>query len=439
MKRFSIFILILLLTGIFNLPSNAYAPQYSSEKTNQKLRWKTNVIQIAFSNSLLKPNINIKPESDVIGALRRSLETWENAADVTFETIWTDKQTVSATENAGDKVSLITIAPTAENLLMFSKDAEQVSARTRVFFNSKGYINEADIVLNPYQQFSTDGSVGTFDLESTLTHEIGHLLGLEHSSVFGATMHENSGKNGVFNLPSYDARTLAATDVSAIRAIYGNKETENCCGAASGKLTLPNGKAARNFQVWLEDENGKVVGHSVTNADGSYLIEGIEAGRYTVLTQEIISSKQTLASESLGEVEIKKANETVENKKLTASPKTFDLQYVGFNGQLSELAVPVNAGKTYFVYLGAKKLDLKNLKIGFNSPFLKINQSTITEQDYGENLSVVSFEVRVDAKTPPGEYSIFAENDKKNKEFIVGSLVIEKFSNPWSSFVLTDE
>lgn len=435
MRRFSVLLLMLSFLGVFRLPANAYAPQYSGEKTSIELRWKTSVIPISFSYSLVRQNSNIRPESDVLGAIKRSLETWEKAANIKFETTWTDKQTVSASGNSGDNISLITIAQTSENLLMFSKDSEQVSARTRVFFNKKGFISEADIVLNPYQQFSTDGSIGTFDLESTLTHEIGHLLGLEHSSVFGATMHENSGKNGIFNLPAFDSRTLAETDISAIRAIYGKSENADCCGSVEGKLTLPNGKPAKNFQVWLEDaENGKVIVQTITNIDGSYRLRGVSSGNYKMFSQEMLNTKATIAAENLGSLEIAESENLSVNKKLAGTLKTFDVQYIGFNGQLSELAVPLNGGKSYIVYLGAKKQSLKNAEIGFNSPFLKVNPNTITEHDFGEHLSVISFEVRVDNETPMGEYSIFVESDKNVKEFITGSLVVEPFTNPWSHF-----
>lgn len=433
---------VLVLTGFYRIPANAYAPQYSGEKANTELqlRWKNTVIPISISNSLIRQNSNIKAESDIMGAIKRSLETWESVADITFEVSWTDKQTASASGNAGDGMSLITIAPTSENLLMFSKDSDQVSARTRVFFNKKGLISEADIVLNPYQQFSTDGSIGTFDLESTLTHEIGHLLGLEHSSVFGSTMHENNGKNGIFNLPAFDSRTLAETDISAIRAIYGKNDTSNCCSIIEGKLTLSNGKIAKNFQVWLEDsETGKVIAQTITNIEGFYQIKGVSNGKFQLFAQEILNTKNTVSAENLGNIEIVENKSLQVNKKLDGILKAFDLRYIGFNGQISEYAVPINGGKSYVIYLGAKKLNLKNAKIGFNSPFLSVVPNTVVEHDFGENLSVISFEIRIDSKIPFGEYSIFVESDKKVKEYITGSLAVEPFVNPWSNFVLSED
>lgn len=436
-KSFKIFLVLLVLLN-FSFSTAAYTTQFADEGETLRLRWKSGTIPIALSTSLAKQNLNIKADSNVLGAIQQSLETWEKVSDVKFEIILTDKQSVSPSGKIGDGISLITIAQTAENLVLFSGDTEEISARTRIFYSGKGFITEADIILNPYKQFSTDGSIGTFDLEATLTHEIGHLLGLEHSSVLGATMCAYQGKNGVYNLPGFSSRTLAADDISGIRALYGAKDSdEDCCGTIIGKLISANGKAAKNFQVWAEEaETGRVIAGVLTNSDGVFRIEGLESGQYKIYAQDLGERKNLVSTEKLGEVDVINGKTSNLSKKLKNRAKNFDVRYVGFNGQISELAVPINGGKSYMIYVGGKNLDTENLTIGFNSPNISVTPNTLTKHDYGKDLSVLSFEIKVKTDTPAGEYSFFVQTKNEETSFIVGGLTVEKFINPWNSYIL---
>ena len=436
-KYIGILLVFLLLFGS-SRQALAYETQFADEAGTLRLRWKTNVIPIAFSTSMIKQSPFVRPDSDITGAIERSLKTWEKAADIKFQVSWTDKQTVSPSGKSGDGVSLVTIAQTPENLLLFGSSEQEIAAQTRVFFNYKGAITEADIILNPYEQFSTDGSVGTFDLEATLTHEIGHLLGLDHSSVIGATMHAHTGKNGVYNLPSFSSRTLAEDDLAGVRALYGAKTvSENCCGKISGKLTLNSGKSAKDFQVWAEDAlSGRVAAGVLTNADGAFQIEGLTTGKYKIYAQDFNNKSTGFAVEKLSELEIVKGKTQTIAKKLNHNRKSFDLQYVGFNGQISELAVPVNGGKSYQIYVGGKNLDAETVTVGFNSPYLSVTPKSLVNHNYGNDISVISFEVRVASDIPLGEYSFFLQTKDEKSQFAVGSLTVEPFVNPWNSYLL---
>ncbi len=431
MVRPAKFLAVLVTLLFFTIAVFADAPLVPEAGKTPDLRWRKVTIPVAFSNSLLKSNPAIRPDSDIEGAIRRSLDAWESVANIEFQVTWTDKLSVSPSGSAGDGTSLVTIAQTPENLLVFSGDPDEIPGRTRVFFNRRSEISEADIVLNPYQQFSTDGSIGTFDFESTLTHEIGHLLGLEHSTIVGATMNEYQGKNGTFNLSNFSMRTLSNDDITKIRAIYGARDDIGCCGAVDGKITFPGSKTPKTFQVWLEEaETGRVAAGMKLNADGTFHLRGLQEGKYRIFTQDAAGN---FAGQDLGELEIFKGKTAGFLKKITPAAKDFDVRFTGFNGQLSKLAVPVNGGKTYLIYLGGKNLNPEDFKIGSTSPYFTVSGSNITKYDYGRDISVFSFEIKSLSETPTGEYTIFLQKSDGRIEFLTGSLAVEKFVNSYNT------
>ncbi|MEO7674772.1 MAG: matrixin family metalloprotease [Pyrinomonadaceae bacterium] len=409
-----------------------------AERAEPAFRWRAKSISIAISASLLRQSSNIKSGSDVVGAVRRSLRTWEEAANVEFKESSSDKINVSAQGIAGDGISLITVAPTAENALLFAKNPEDTAATTRVFFDGKARITEADIVLNPYQQFSTDGTFGTFDLQATLTHEIGHLLGLAHSPMRGSTMFENFAKNGIFGLQGFSLRTLAEIDRAAIRTRYGAPDSDtDCCGSVTAKLLTPEGRVATGVDVWVEDaKGGKVVAQATTATDGGLQISGLQSGTYTLYSQHKSRTKNSLPGQEIGEVTVEAGETASLTKRLSSGPDDVDVKYIGFNGQISGSVVPVNAGKTYTIYIGGKNLSAKNTSVRFSSPNLSVMPDSITNHDFGDDFSVISFEMSSDAKTPVGEYSVFVDSASGGRSAVVGGIAVRTFLNPYSNFVL---
>src|SRR5713101_6100057 len=195
-KRLSAIVALLAMFGA-HAPLRAYTLQYRDNSGIVARRWLAKPIIVAFSSSLDSPPANIQAGSDVIGAARRALQRWAGVADVQFLETRSSALTISP-QNAGDRINLITVS--SENAAVFG--LSESPGRTRVFYDSGGAITEADIALNPNAPFSSDGTPGTYDLESTFAHEVGHLLGLEHSAIIGATMQPRQAMNGVYGLPT---------------------------------------------------------------------------------------------------------------------------------------------------------------------------------------------------------------------------------------------
>ncbi len=105
-------------------------------------------------------------------------------------------------------------------------------AKTTVSFDmSTGEILDADIEINSaYNAFTIGDTNVDYDLQSVLTHEIGHFIGLDHSLDPDATM------NASYAEGDTSLRTLAPDDVAAACAAYAPNRPGVCRTTPKGGL-----------------------------------------------------------------------------------------------------------------------------------------------------------------------------------------------------------
>ncbi len=392
----------------------------SAATSNQKrVRWNAGTIRIAVSRSLAAA-ANISGEN-AVDAVKRGVRAWKALAGFDFEIVLTDRENANGPGSAGDGVSLITIAPSADNMLIFGRDDLDAAAKTRIFYNRKGSINEADIVLNPTQQFSTNGTYGAFDLESTITHEVGHLLGLRHSSVVGSIMYPTTARNGSLGIPGVLVREIAEVDAAGLRELYSLPGGESCCGSVSGKLA-PLPKGVRAVELWAEDAAGRVVAETTAAPDGTFRFGGIDANTVSVFARPWGRSAEYTVI-SLGDVRSAEGGAAI-TKRLPRQVRGFSIAALGLNGLLSDAALRMVPGQTYNVIMAGDRLNADGLDVFMTSPYFSIDRTTIRDLDYGEGITAVSFSVTVNASTPVGNYSIFASDRTGATDALAGAISV---------------
>lgn len=438
------------------LPVRPYTLQYADTSGSNQIRWPTSTMTVAFSSSLNNPGGNIKPGSNVVGAARRALSRWSSVADIHFVETSSNAQSISSPDG-GDGISLLTIADTPENNAVFAGGSN--TGRTRIFFNpATGAISEADIVLNPHPaapggpalQFSTDGTPGTYDLESTFAHELGHLLGLEHSAVVAATMQARQGLNGLYDLPAVTSRTLSEDDRAAVRGMYG---PHTALGSIEGKiLNSSNGGPVTPIygaHVWVESiASGRVIASNITLANGNYRIDSIPTGTYRVLAEcldgPVAASEIASAGGAYAGIGSQPAFRSVELSSQTAvaagvpsalnltvvppqnSTPSLNPRLIGVNAELSTVAVPLEAGKKYTIYVAGEGVDqVPGSEISVTSPFIKVDPASLTQQEFAASVPVVSFDVTVAENAQFGDYSLRMQLNSGEVAYVVGAITID--------------
>lgn len=183
-----------------------------------------------------------------------------------------------------------------------------------------GQILDADIYFSPGDPnttFATPQALPTspkaYDLESVLTHELGHFLGFSHSAVWSAMMFPYAPAPGTISgvrptIQQPDA-PLADDDRTGLRVLYPDPADTLYQGSISGRSIPANPLALPAFPpgvtgvfgahvVAADNATGAVIGATLggwscaapgpTQFDGSYQIAGLPVGgSYTVYAEAL--------------------------------------------------------------------------------------------------------------------------------------------------------
>ncbi len=203
-------------------PAAAYERQSVDGKPSLYLFWQNRNLTY-WVHRAGSADVNLQ---ETLGAIKRATFTWSSPSctDLRFSFGGLESaQKTNLTIAEGE-------APDKKNLFVWHEAAwpppgatdktitkEMAAVTTVIYDATTGVIIDADIDLNGYNFFwttSDDGTKAATDIEATIAHELGHVLGLAHSPEPEATMFGNTAQGEL------KKRTLEKDDAAGVCFIY---------------------------------------------------------------------------------------------------------------------------------------------------------------------------------------------------------------------------
>ena len=267
-------------------PITAYIPQSTDiDGTLTATKWSTSSFPITWQ---MNPTVgsNITGSKEQAAVFRDSFQEW---ADITTASIsFTEgSATDPSVKPSFDQVNVMTTNVTAADFnssaigltgsFSFTSTGLDQFGRTVEF---PGQILEADIMFNPATNFSTNDTTpsGFTDLESVMTHEVGHLLGLDHSNILSSSMFPTVLAGVSF------PRDTQLDDRIGVSTIYPSSSFSSF-GAISGTVRTMANVAVFGAMVVALDPNGQAAASAVTNPNGQFTIQGLPEGTYLIYAE----------------------------------------------------------------------------------------------------------------------------------------------------------
>jgi len=203
--------IFLIAALILLIPNAAYAYTQKYTSTGRLVRWNRSEIELTVIR--VDSCRSCPDETEVVGSLQRAASTWNEIPT---------SPTINIIERSGNSEWGID----GVNGVYFVRDwpfSFRALAITLTSYNENtGELIDTDVIINGEMPFGLSGERNQYDLDTVLTHELGHVLGLDESSVPGATMFPNTRRGET------DRRELSTDDVDGILSIYQTVPTPGC-------------------------------------------------------------------------------------------------------------------------------------------------------------------------------------------------------------------
>ncbi len=197
-------------------------------------------------------------QADIIGAVDASFQSWEDVpnAIIRFANAGGTDNRISALDFVNVTLFYDADQDDDECAAGYLGEASGTFAMTISTIKSTGEIVDVDVVVDSAEDWDWDDTdcVG-LDLQSTLTHEYGHMVGFGHSDVCPAdgtnrpTMCQNA---GICDTGSKSRRTLAPDDQAALQCLYPELPTlivVDQTGSMAANTRMADAKAEANAFV----------------------------------------------------------------------------------------------------------------------------------------------------------------------------------------------
>lgn len=206
--------------------------------------------------------MNSLPNAQVV--LDHAFSTWSSTPDtsISFESLGVGDN-LSAGE--ADHLNTITLA---DGLF---KDQYAIAMTTN-WYDPNGQLTQADIQI--------DSSLvnSNYNMQQAITHEIGHLLGLDHSAVLSAVMYP-------YVPHGNDTPVLDSDDRIAIANIYPKLQPA-VGGILRGRVQGDNGGVFA-AQVVAMNDKGEPVATALTSKTGDFVLQSLPAGNYRIYAEPL--------------------------------------------------------------------------------------------------------------------------------------------------------
>ncbi len=273
---------------LMTIPVLAYIPETNLDSNGNvvAVRWADSFMPIQWRmNPTVSPNVTGDREQAAV--FRNSFQQW---VDVTTSdlTISEGPVTDPLLKPGLDLVNLITTNVTSSDFNStalgltgsFSFTSTGIDATTGTVIEFPGQVIDSDIMFNPDVSFSLSTTTPSdrFDLESIATHEVGHLLGLDHSNILSSAMFPSILAGVSF------PRNIGLDDKIGLSSIYPNASFTSQ-GSITGTVRTTANAAVFGAMVVALDPNGHAAASAVTNPAGQFTIPGLSPGNYTVYAE----------------------------------------------------------------------------------------------------------------------------------------------------------